>query len=494
MLRATARSVNVRERLDFSCAVFDQAGALVANAPHIPVHLGSMGESVTRLLRRRGAHLAPGESVLLNSPYHGGTHLPDITVITPVHVDGEAAPLFYVASRAHHADVGGITPGSMPAHSQTIEQEGVWTEDLTLVREGALQEEAARAWLASGPYPARNPARNLADLGAQLAANQRGVRALGALCQELGVDLVRAYMGHVREGAEQAVRALLPAIPGGGGSATCRLDDGAEISVSVRVDCEPRPSAIIDFAGTSPVHPGNFNAPLAVVKAALLYVFRSLVPREIPLNAGCLAPLRLRVPAGCMLDPHPPAAVVAGNVETSQLLVDALLMALGVQAGSQGTMNNLSFGDGEGYWQYYETVCGGAGAGPDFDGASAVHTHMTNSRITDPEVLERRFPLRVESFSVRRGSGGAGRHRGGDGVVRELRFLAPVSASILSSRRVERPPGLAGGEPGLAGRNRVLRADGNMEELAGCATVDLQANDLLIIETPGGGGYGKVNP
>ena len=497
VLRSTARSVNVRERLDFSCAVFDGQGQLVANAPHIPVHLGSMGESVEQLLRRRGAPLEEGESVLLNSPYHGGTHLPDITVITPVRVEveREAAPLFYVASRAHHADVGGSTPGSMPAHSRVIEEEGVWTEDLTLVRKGNLQEEAARAWLTAGPHPARNPGRNLADLGAQLAANHRGVRALRSLCQEQGVDLVRSYMGHVRRGAEQAVRALLPTLPGGG-SATCRLDDGAEVSVSVNVSVDdgPCPSAVIDFSGTSPAHPGNFNAPLAVVKAALLYVFRSLVPRDIPLNAGCLAPLQLKVPPGCMLDPQAPAAVVAGNVETSQLLVDALLLALGAQAGSQGTMNNLSFGDsgGRGNWQYYETICGGAGAGPGFDGASAVHTHMTNSRITDPEVLELRFPVRVDSFRVRRGSGGAGLHRGGDGVVRMLRFLEPVSVSILSGRREEQPPGLAGGEPGQRGRNRVVRAGGAEELLPGCATVELQPGDLLIIETPGGGGYGKV--
>ena len=487
VLRATARSVNVRERLDFSCAVFDAAGALVANAPHIPVHLGSMGESVEQLLGRRGRALDPGESVLLNSPYHGGTHLPDITVITPVPGDA-GAPLFYVASRAHHADVGGITPGSMPAHSRTIEEEGVWTEDLTLVRGGVLEREAVQAWLTSGPLPARNPARNMADLGAQLAANQRGVQALQDLCREQGVEQVAAYMGFVRAEAERAVRAVLPALPDG--SFSCRLDDGARLSARVIVDRGRHPSAVIDFAGTSGVHPGNFNAPLAVVKAVVLYVFRCMVPGQVPLNAGCLAPLILKVPPGCMLDPRAPSAVVAGNVETSQLLADALLGALGAQAGSQGTMNNLSFGDGT--WQYYETLCGGAGAGPGFDGASAVHTHMTNSRITDPEVLERRFPLRVEEFAIRRGSGGDGLHRGGDGVVRRLRFLKAASASILSSRRKESPFGLAGGMPGQVGRNRVQRASGDEETLAGCATVDLAAGDLLIIETPGGGGYGKV--
>ncbi len=488
-LRATARSVNVRERLDFSCALFDPDGELVANAPHIPVHLGSMGDSVKALLGRPGGGPTPGQSVLLNSPYHGGTHLPDLTLVTPVAPGPPDGPLLYVASRAHHADVGGITPGSMPASSRTIDEEGVWTAGLTLVRDGALQRDEALAWLGRGPHPARNPARNLADLGAQLAANQRGARALSALCRELGLPLVLAYMGHVATAAERAVRDLLRGLPSG--RAACRLDDGSVIRVAVTVDREAG-RAVIDFSGTSAQHAGNFNAPRAVVRAVALYVFRALCGEPVPLNAGCLRPLTLKIPPGSMLDPRPPAAVVAGNVETSQLLADALLLAVGAQAGSQGTMNNLSLGDGQ--WQYYETICGGAGAGPGFVGASAVHSHMTNSRITDAELLERRFPLRVERFAVRRGSGGAGAMPGGDGVVRQLRFLAPASASILSGRRVQRPPGLQGAAPGAPGVNTVRRAGGDEERLAGCAIVELGPGDLLTIETPGGGGWGKVAP
>ena len=484
-LRATARSVNVRERLDFSCALFDGQGELVANAPHIPVHLGSMGESVQALLGSEEGPPPLGESVLLNSPYHGGTHLPDITLVTPV--PAGQGRRFYVASRAHHADVGGMTPGSMPAVSSTIEQEGVWTSGLTLVRGGELLEGEVLAWLSSGPYPARDPACNLADLRAQLAANQRGARALLDLCGEYGVERVLAYMGHVRSAAEGAVKELLSALPEG--RASCRLDDGSSLNVRVEVDRRAG-EAVIDFAGSSPRHPLNFNAPSAVAKAVTLYVFRSLIQEEIPLNAGCLAPISLKIPAGSMLDPTPPAAVVGGNVETSQLLTDALLAAVGAQAGSQGTMNNLSFGTRE--WHYYETICGGTGAGPGFHGTSAVHSHMTNSRITDAELLEWRFPLRVESFSIRRGSGGGGEHHGGDGAERKIRFLAAASASILSGRRLERPPGLKGGEPGAPGRNAVERASGVTEELPGCAQVELEAGDLLIVQTPGGGGYGKV--
>ncbi|BCX89856.1 5-oxoprolinase (ATP-hydrolysing) [Methylomarinovum tepidoasis] len=483
-LRNTAHSVNIKERLDFSCALFDSCGRLVANAPHIPVHLGSMGDCVQTLLRRET--LRPGEVWLTNSPYHGGTHLPDITVITPV-FDDAGRLAFLLASRGHHADVGGTTPGSMPADSRTIDEEGVWTPGLRIVAAGRLQETAIRRWLRDAPFPARNPAQNLADLQAQIAANNQGVQALGRLIDAWGRDTVTAYMAHVRANAREAVRRLLPRLRDG--RFRYRLDNEAEIAVAVSIDAAAG-RARIDFSGTSSQTRDNFNAPAAVCKAAVLYVFRTLVADDIPLNAGCLEPLEIVIPEGSFLNPRPPAAVVAGNVETSQYVVDALYGALGVLAASQGTMNNLTFGNER--HQYYETLCGGAGAGPDFDGADAVHTHMTNSRLTDTEILERRYPVRVESFRIRRGSGGGGRHRGGDGVVRELRFLEPMTCAILSSHRRYPPFGLAGGRPGALGRNRLIRADGREETLPGCARIGVAAGDRLVIETPGGGGFGPA--
>jgi 5-oxoprolinase (ATP-hydrolysing) len=485
-LQNTAHSVNIKERLDFSCAVFDRDGGLIANAPHIPVHLGSMGEAVKALIASRGAAMRPGDVYLTNSPYAGGTHLPDITVVTPAWDEGSGEILFFLAARGHHADVGGLTPGSMPPGSISVVQEGALSTGLKIVEHGRFREEAVRAWLAAGPYPARHPEQNLADLRAQIAANEKGAQELSRMVEEFSLPTVRAYMGHVQDNAEEAVRRVLADLEGG--RFAYRMDDGAEIHATIVVDRIAR-RARIDFSGTSPQRPNNFNAPAAVTRAAVLYVFRTLVRDPIPLNAGCLRPLEIVVPEGSLLNPTYPAAVVAGNVETSQYVVDALYGALGALAGSQGTMNNLTFGDGA--HQYYETICGGAGAGPDFDGASAVHTHMTNSRITDPEVLEWRFPVLLEEFSIRRGSGGAGRHRGGDGAVRRIRFLAPKTCAILSSHRVYPPFGLSGGEPGALGRNMVIRAGGKTESLKGCDQTEMGAGDVLVIETPGGGGYGK---
>jgi 5-oxoprolinase (ATP-hydrolysing) len=487
VLEKTAHSVNIKERLDFSCAVFDTLGGLVANAPHMPVHLGSMGESVRTVIRRFGERMEPGDSFVLNAPYDGGTHLPDVTVVSPFFVDGESSPLFYVAARAHHADIGGMTPGSMPPDSTRIEQEGVLIECMRLVRGGQFREQAMRAVLASGPYPARNPDQNIADLRAQLAATSRGIGELSRMLGHYGAEVVRAYMGHVQDNAEEAVRRAIGGLSSG--SFRYELDSGEAIAVRIDVDRETR-SAVIDFDGTSPQSASNFNAPLAVCRAAVLYVFRTLVDHDIPMNEGCMRPLSLRVPPASLLDPHPPAAVVAGNVETSQCVVDALYGALGVLAAAQGTMNNLTFGNQD--YQYYETLCGGAGAGPGFDGASAVHTHMTNSRLTDPEILEWRYPVRLRRFEIRRGSGGDGRHRGGDGVRREIEFLQPMSASILSNHRRIPPFGVAGGEPGATGRNRIRRRDGRVEPVGATATLSVEAGEALIIETPGGGGYGPA--
>lgn len=484
VLQNTASSVNIKERLDYSCAVFDPDGGLVANAPHMPVHLGSMGESVRAIMARFGDGMAPGDSFILNDPYEGGTHLPDITVVTPFFGDA-ARPLLYVASRAHHADIGGRAPGSMPADSSHIDEEGTLIRGLRLVSAGRLDEATLRALLESGRWPARNPGQNLADIGAQLAANRRGMIELERMMGEFGHDVVLAYMGHIQRNAAEAVGDALLQLPDG--EFCWPMDGGEHVRVAIRIDRAAR-RALIDFNGTSAQSPGNLNAPAAVCRAAVLYAFRCLVARDIPLNEGCLAPLELRIPAGSLLNPRWPAAVAGGNVETSQCVVDALLGALGVVAASQGTMNNLSFGNAR--HQYYETLCGGAGAGPGFDGASAVHTHMTNSRLTDPEILELRHPVRVEFFGIRRGSGGAGRHRGGDGVVRRLRFTEALEASLISNRRRVPPFGLDGGAPGLAGRNRVSRADGAVEELAGIATVSLRAGDVLEIATPGGGGFG----
>jgi 5-oxoprolinase (ATP-hydrolysing) len=487
-LRHSAASVNIRERLDFSCALFDGAGNLIANAPHIPVHLGSMGESIRTVIDRRGADgrgIRPGDVYALNDPYQGGTHLPDITVIAPVFVGEEPAPAFFVAARGHHADIGGKSPGSMPPDSTSIEEEGIVLDAMLIVEDGVLKEAELRRLLASGPWPARKPDRNIADLAAQIAACWRGAQALLDLCADQGAQVVRAYMSHVQDHAETAVRALAGRLRDGDFSYP--MDGGSQIHVAVRVDHDAGGIAI-DFAGTSPQRADNFNAPVAVVRAAVLYVMRLLVDLPIPLNDGCMRPVTLHIPEGSMLNPRRPAAVVAGNVETSQAVTDALLGALGALAGSQGTMNNLTFGDAT--HQYYETIAGGSGAGPDFDGADAVQTHMTNSHLTDPEVLESRFPVLVERFSIRRGSGGAGIHRGGDGAVRRIRFRQPMFAGILSNNREAGAFGLRGGSAGAPGINQVERADGRTETLPATAAVAMEEGDVFVIETPGGGGYG----
>ncbi len=486
ILAASARSVNIRERLDFSCALFDAQGNLIANAPHIPVHLGSMGDAVRGLIERFGPKLRPGDAWLTNSPYAGGTHLPDITVIMPGFDASGRRLLYFTAARAHHADIGGIAPGSMPAASRRIDEEGCLSEGLLLVRAGLFQEAAVRAWLATPPWPARNPAQNIADLHAQVAACALGQRLLRGLAEEVGEAAVTAYMGYVQDYAEAVVRRLLTRLKDG--ACTLPLDGGAAITVGVRIDPE-HGKALIDFTGTSPQVEGNLNAPASIARSAVLYVFRTLIDEDIPLNAGVLRPLEIRLPTGSLLNPEYPAAVVAGNVETSQNIVDALYAALGVLAAGQGSMNNLAFGDGE--RQYYETVCGGTGAGAQYDGTDAVHCHMTNSRLTDPEVLELNLPVRVERFAIRRGSGGTGRQRGGDGVTRALRFLAPMRGNLLALRRQVPPFGLAGGGPGACGRQWIERADGTIELLPGIAEFTLSPGDLLVLETPGGGGYGK---
>ena len=494
-LQNTAYSVNIKERLDFSCALFDREGSLIANAPHMPVHLGSMGESVQTVIRARAGKadrrgMKRGDVYVLNAPYHGGTHLPDITVITPVFPESPAdaaEPMFYVASRGHHADIGGLTPGSMPPSSRTVEEEGVLIDDFLLVDEGVFREAELVALLRSGKYPSRNPAQNVADLKAQIAACEKGVQELHRMVRHFGREVVEAYMRHVQDNAEEAVRRVLDVLKDG--SFAYETDDGAVIKVAISIDKRAR-SARIDFAGTSPQLATNFNAPSAVCKAAVLYVFRTLVDDEIPMNGGCLKPLSIAIPEGSMLSPRYPAAVVAGNVETSQGITDALYGALGVMAAAQGTMNNLTFGNER--HQYYETICGGSGAGPDFDGTDAIHTHMTNSRLTDPEVLEWRFPVLLESFAIRRGSGGAGRHRGGDGVVRRLRFREAMTAAILSGHRRIPPYGLAGGLPGAVGRNWVERAGGGREEFGGTHAIEMRPGDIFVVETPGGGGYGRA--
>ncbi len=483
VLENTAHSVNIKERLDFSCALFAADGSLIANAPHIPVHLGSMGDSVQSILKAQ--RLAPGEAYLTNTPYNGGTHLPDLTVVTPVFDGGGKRLRYFVASRAHHADVGGSTPGSMPPTSRSIDEEGVLFDTVRIVTNGELLEDQFRRLLGTGRFPARNPEQNVADLKAQLAANARGVAELERLEQRFGTRIVERYMRHVQNNAAACVRAAIARLRDG--RCSIELDGGERICVAITIAADRR-SATIDFTGTSPPSPGNFNAPTSIVRAAVLYVFRTLVRESIPLNAGCLEPLTIIVPEASLLDPRYPSAVVAGNVETSQCITDALLAAVDACACAQGTMNNFTFGDGR--HQYYETLCGGAGAGLGFAGASAVHTHMTNSRLTDPEVLEQRYPVRIRRFAIRRGSGGAGRFSGGDGVIREVEFLEPMQAAILSNRRRVPPAGLAGGSPGACGRNYVLRADGRREELAATAAVDLGAGDRFVIETPGGGGYG----
>jgi 5-oxoprolinase (ATP-hydrolysing) len=487
-LESTAQSVNIRERLDFSCALFDPDGNLIANAPHIPVHLGSMGTSVKEVVRRRAGTIKPGDVYAVNDPYHGGTHLPDITVVTPVFGSGETADriLFFVASRGHHAEIGGITPGSMPATSRDVHEEGVLFDNWLLVENGRFREDETRRLLTEGTYPSRAPDTNLGDLRAQTAANAKGVEELDKMIAHFGLDVVLAYMGHVQDNAEESVRRVIDALDDG--AYRYETDSGAVIAVRVTVD-RPGRSATIDFTGTSPQLATNFNAPSAVVTAAVLYVFRTLVATDIPLNDGCMRPLRLVIPAGSMLAPEYPAAVVAGNVETSQAITGALYGALGVQAEGSGTMNNVTFGNER--HQYYETVASGSGAGDGFDGAAVVQTHMTNSRLTDAEVLEWRFPVLVEEHAVRQGSGGAGRWRGGDGAVRRIRFLEPMTVSTLAGHRRVPPYGMAGGSPGALGEHYLERVDGSVETMAGADSIEAGAGDVFVIRTPGGGGYGR---
>ncbi len=511
-LQNTAYSVNIKERLDFSCALFDAQGNLIANAPHMPVHLGSMSESIKTVVARNALTMKPGDVYALNDPYHGGTHLPDVTVVTPVYLDSvavvqsaEAAadpaantaantaavrvpptlPLFYVGSRGHHADIGGITPGSMPPFSTRIEEEGVQIDNFKLIDGGVLQEEKMLALLRSGAYPSRNPAQNMGDLKAQVAANEKGAQELRKMVEQFSLPVVQAYMGHVQDNAEESVRRVITQLKDGAFSLP--LDNGAHINVAIRVNATDR-SAEIDFTGTSAQLTNNFNAPTAVCMAAVLYVFRTLVNDDIPLNAGCLKPLKVIIPEGSMLNPHPPASVVAGNVETSTCITNALYGALGAMAAGQCTMNNFTFGNSR--YQYYETISGGSGAGPTFHGCSVVQTHMTNSRLTDPEVLEFRFPVRLESYAIRKGSGGAGQFTGGNGGVRRVRFLEPMTASILSNGRTVPAFGMSGGAPGAVGSGRVERADGRVEALQHIASVEMNAGDVFVIETPGGGGFG----
>jgi 5-oxoprolinase (ATP-hydrolysing) len=485
-LQNTAYSVNIKERLDFSCALFDAQGQLIANAPHMPVHLGSMSESIKTVIERN-PQMRPGDVYVLNDPYHGGTHLPDVTVVTPVYLEhGDDGPSFYVASRGHHADIGGSTPGSMPPFSITIDEEGVLLDNFLLVRAGKMREAELLALLRDGPYPARNPAQNIADLRAQVAANEKGVQELRAMVTQFGRATVAAYMKHVQDNAEESVRRVITALKDG--SFELPLDNGARIAVKVTVNA-PQREATIDFTGTSAQLPNNFNAPKAVTMAAVLYVFRTLVDDDIPLNAGCLKPLHVIVPEGCMLNPQHPAAVVAGNVETSSCVTNALYGALGVMAASQCTMNNFTFGNET--HQYYETISGGSGAGPGFKGTSVVQTHMTNSRLTDPEVLEFRFPVRLDSYEIREGSGGAGHWHGGDGGVRRVRFLEHMTASILSNGRSVPAFGSNGGSPGALGINRIERSDGRIEVLDHIGSAAMEPGDVFVIETPGGGGWGK---
>ncbi|MFD2181371.1 hydantoinase B/oxoprolinase family protein [Rhodoplanes azumiensis] len=483
-LRNTAYSVNIKERLDFSCAVFDAAGALVANAPHMPVHLGSMDRSVETVIAQNDV-IRPGDVFALNAPYNGGTHLPDITVCTPVFDPTGEQILFWVASRGHHADVGGIAPGSMSPKGTTIEQEGVYIDNFKLVDRGRLRETELIALLGGGPYPVRNVVQNVNDLKAQIAANQRGGAELNKMIAHFGLDVVQAYMGHVQDNAAESVRRVIDRLSAG--SFAYEMDDGSVIRVAITVDKEKR-EATVDFTGTQAQRPDNFNAPAPVTRAAVLYVFRVMVDADIPMNAGCLRPVRLIVPAGSMLSPVYPAAVVAGNVEVSQAVTNCLFGALGALAAAQGTMNNLTFGDDR--YQYYETICSGSPAGPGFDGAAAVHTHMTNSRLTDPEILETRFPVVLEEFSVRRGSGGKGRWNAGDGTRRTIRFREAMECALLSGHRRVPPFGLAGGLPGETGKNLVRRNDGTLEELPGAASTILEAGEAITVITPTGGGYG----
>ena len=485
VLQNTSHSVNIKERLDFSCAIFDPTGSLVANAPHIPVHLGAMGESISTVIRERRSAMKHGDVYTLNTPYNGGTHLPDITVITPVFDGAGEELLFFVGSRAHHSEIGGISPGSVPPRSTSIDEEGVLIDNFCLVDGGRFRETEVRELFSAGAWPTRNMEQNLADLRAQIAANEKGVQELHRIIEEFGLDVVQAYMGHVQDNAEEMVRRVLDVLSDG--QFRYPFDDGSQISVAISINREAR-TARIDFTGTSAQLPTNFNAPTAVVKAAVLYVFRTLIDDDIPLNGGCLKPLEIHVPEGSMLAPRYPAAVVAGNVETGQMVTDTLYGALKTMAAAQGTMNNLTFGGGR--WQYYETICGGSGAGPDFDGTSCVHTNMTNTRLTDPEILEWRYPVILERFEMRRGSGGAGRHHGGDGSLRRIRFLEPMTAAIVSGHRKVPPYGMAGGASGACGRTWVERLDGSTVELDSCDEIEMMPGDVFVIQTPSGGGYG----
>ena len=488
VLQNTAASVNIKERLDFSCAIFDASGSLVANAPHIPVHLGSMDASVSSLINDLGNKIKPGNVYLSNNPYNGGTHLPDVTAITPVFsAQNQTTPIFYVASRGHQADLGGITPGSMPPFSSNIQEEGILLDNFLLVEKGNFRETAIQEILADHPYPARNPEQNIADFQAQIAANNRGVIELLKMVEQYGLNTVQAYMQFVQDNAEAAVKKAIATLQDG--EYSCEMDNGAKIQIKVTIDLDHL-RAKIDFTGTSSQQDNNFNAPAAVCQAAILYVFRTLVKDNIPLNAGCLKPLDIIIPEGCMLNPQYPAAVVAGNVETSQNITDCLYAALGVMAASQGTMNNFTFGNDQ--FQYYETICGGSGAGQNFNGTDAIQTQMTNSRLTDPEVLELRFPVLLEEFSIRNASGGDGRNCGGNGVIRKVRFLEKMTAGILSNRRQVHPFGLRGGASGKIGRNYLQKQNQSIKELGSIATVEMQPGDTFIIETPGGGGYGKI--
>lgn len=484
-LANTAYSVNIKERYDFSCAIFDKNGDLVANAPHVPVHLGSMSESVRVILRQNKDHIKPGDVFMMNNPFNGGTHLPDVTVITPV-FDKEGTRILYtVASRGHHADIGGKTPGSAPPDSRTIDEEGVLIDNFLLVKEGQLRSVQTRELLASGKYPCRNIDQNMADLSAQIAANTTGLKELQKITDQFGVDTVHAYMSHVQANAEESVRRVLDVLHDC--EFTYPLDSGDQIQVAISVHKAQR-TATIDFTGTSPQNEWNYNAPLAVCRAVVLYVFRTLVGTDIPMNEGCLKPLTLIVPAGSMINPDSPAAVISGNTEVSQAIADTLYGALGVIAGSQGTMNNFVYGNDN--YQNYETICGGTGAGDGFHGTSAVHSHMTNTRMTDPEVLETRFPVRLDEFSIRKGSGGGGEFQGGDGIIRRLRFLEPTTVTVLSSHRKVSPHGAKGGSSGQIGENSILRANGEKEVLDGNDEAEMMFNDVFVLKSPGGGGFG----
>ncbi len=483
-LQNTAYSVNIKERLDFSCAVFDGNGSLVANAPHMPVHLGSMDRAVESIIRENKGKIRPGDVYAINAPYNGGTHLPDITVCTPLFDGGKI--LFWVASRGHHADVGGISPGSMSPNATTIEQEGIYIDNFKLVERGRLREKETYALFTGGKYPARNPLQNVNDLKAQIAANEKGVQELRKMVRHFTLPVARAYMRHVQDNAAESVRRVIDRLHDSAFSV--EMDQGTVIKVRIRVDKKQR-EATVDFSGTSSQQPNNFNAPEPVARAAVLYVFRVMVDDDIPMNAGCLRPIRIVIPKKSLLSPEFPAAVVAGNVETSQEVTNCLFGALDAMAAAQGTMNNLNFGNAR--YQYYETICSGSPAGPGFPGTDAVHTHMTNTRLTDPEILEFRYPVLLEDFHIRKNSGGRGRWNAGDGIIRVVRFLEKMECTILSGHRRVRPFGLAGGEDGHIGENWVRGRGGRMERLAGCDATVIDAGEAIIIQTPTAGGYGE---